>query len=94
MGKKINRRSFIKRLRMLVGVSYIAPLSLVQPNTPAIVSTAPIIGNIWVDPNTIAGEALCILEDSIAYSAQKLANNIDEYVIEKIKREKRRDKNE
>lgn len=80
----MNRRSFLKRAGMLIGLSYVAPLSLIEPTQ--IINSAP--GNVLMTQAEMASEALGHLEYSLTFiqpAMEKLCDNIDEDIWRAIK---------
>ena len=86
----MNRRSFIKRLGALVGLAHANPVALI-PEVPSYITVSMPIGNQLVRPETIASEALALLEEDLCMryirpAAEKLAENIDKDIANQLMR--------
>lgn len=76
----MKRRSFLKRVGMLVGFAYMSPISLI-PEIPLIPNSfVKPVANSFVNPNVIATKALSELEWALTFikpAMQKLADTVD-----------------
>jgi hypothetical protein len=66
----MKRRSFLKRVGALIGLSFVNPIALI-PEVPKYITVSAPIGNCFVAPNAIAAEALALLENNLFNEAAK-----------------------
>ena len=91
----MNRRSFLKRAGALLAISYVNPLSLSETLQGGVVTGSS--GNYLVSPDTIAKEALTMMENNLVFNlnyfsekvikpaAQALSDTIDKDLGKQIK---------
>jgi len=75
----MDRRSFLKRSGMLIGISYVAPFTLIKSSMPPMPITKIPSINTWVQPSEIAREALSELEWALFVkpAGHELAEKVD-----------------
>jgi len=63
----MKRRSFLKRVGTLIGLSFVNPIALI-PDIPAIIPKTVYAGNQFVKPHVIAAGALSLLENELTFA--------------------------